>query len=68
MDFYEKSLKAEREHIEKNRADLEAYKETCCARVDSAEKAERRVKEHLREYRKRNEGMILTYAVIRVRV
>lgn len=44
----ENTLKVEREHSKKNRTDLKAYKVNIIERVNASEKAERRVKEHLR--------------------
>lgn len=45
---------AEREHIKKNREDLEAYyKVVITKKLDASEKAEHRVKEHVRNMRQK---------------
>lgn len=54
INHTEMLLNAEREHIKKNREDLEAYKVLITRQVDVAEKAECRVKEHLRNMRQKN--------------
>lgn len=60
-------LKVEREHIKKNREDLEAYKIMITERAEAAEKVERRVKEHLCNTRLKNigkSGLSITLLVI----
>lgn len=51
-------MKVEREHIKKNHADLEAYKINITEKLEAAEKAERRIKEHLHTMRQKNAGKL----------
>lgn len=47
-EYAEAKLKQEQEHLGKHWEDLEAYKVSLTERLATAEKAEARVKEHLR--------------------
>lgn len=65
INHVEMMLKAERKHIKKNREDLEAYKVVITERAEAAEKAERKVKDHMHNMRQKYTGKLgLLYHIV----